>query len=849
MKKIISLLAVCALLATTLFALSAQATPYTEYPYIYEDLENGTPANFGLLSNSTGAVHGVKADPTGRSGYVYGVSIAPKDANYSFVEAVKIQDIPVVMGSTMKSSLMVYMATGTPRTNNVSVIYSLTGTTLTADGEKSDQTFNGWYEQPATINWTPGTWQKIESKVTWSKDLAYGVSGSTPLNGNTIDYDSIKIYRVLFRIGASSNAAFIVDETKLVDGADSLDFYFDEMVYEPYYQTIEDTNLRRNLLAYGDFENGKTTGFYAHNDAGVNKFLVSTKTENGNTYLNMANPDGLFAWNELEYNGAEHANIYPLPNRMYEFTFRYRVNEMYDANKTCGTATGAKGADVYFKWGVGNGTGTNEKIDLNGLYASSNWPTSKYPVEDMILLDGQWHEAKINFHFDAKTFAKPVKAGVPFRVRIVFQAHQSNMWMPMHMDMDMDDIQLIDCGPITNGSFEQASGYSVRWLNQQGAGATVNNTGYDVYGWIGDGATISSSDEVREGSDSTKSMLVQLNAGGRPLQALSLDPAESKYYKLSFWAKDATIADGESVPFALVLDRTSKAGTQSNEVYKVPDYEFYTGTYEKVSGGWIYNENIMDTQQWRMTNEWQYFETYIYSEFPFISGKENAASNLILPRQPFMYFLYNGSNPAGATYYLDDVKIEKAHEPVPEASGFKVNGVANPGEKLTVSYNFADPAGHEEGASIVRVYDENGASFGSFKARGGSYTVPEQAIGKKLTFVLSPVDAEGNAGAKVSAVAETTEDWVKMFVGADFKSARLYAGKAMSGKILFASYNGKELISVDDVDVTVTEAGTLVPVSATQDFDLTDATYVKVFFWNGLTDVVPLTTAVKADIK
>ena len=129
------------------------------------------------------------------------------------------------------------------------------------------------------------------------------------------------------------------------------------------------------------------------------------------------------------------------------------------------------------------------------------------------------------------------------------------------------------------------------------------------------------------------------------------------------------------------------------------------------------------------------------------------------------------------------------------------------------------------------------------------YIVPEQAIGKKLTFVLSPVDAEGTAGATVSANAETTEDWVKMFVGADYKSARLYAGKAVSGKILFASYNGKELVSVDDVDVTVTEAGLLVPVSATEDFDLTDADSVKVFFWDGLTDIMPLTTSVKAMIK
>jgi len=852
MKKIISLLAVCALLATTLFALSAQATPYTEYPYIYEDLENGTPANFGLLSNSTGAVHGMKADPTGRSGYVYGVSIAPKAANYSFVEAVKIQDIPVVMGSTMKSSLMVYMATGTPRTNNVSVVYSLTGTTLTADGEKSDQTFNGWYEQPATINWTPGTWQKIESKVTWSKDLAYGVSGSTPLNGNTIDYDSIKIYRVLFRIGANNNSAFIVDESKLLNDASTLDFYFDEMTYEPYADTSAPViPADYNKLTFSTFDNpyanghGFNAGYAMSTDAGTARALFTSKSdspayEGAGSYLNIANPDGLYAFNQFMINQQNHANILWSANHMYELSFWFRANEMFTQTNTTATS-GHLGIKLQMT------SGTLNTTDVNGLTGLEDW--ASIPHTNVLPIDQQWHKVTVNFQFELKTFAEFYRNGVPMQIGLIPYVNPSNRWDTVHMDIDIDDLVIRDLGPLTNGDFETGAGKSVR-VRSSGGTPSISAENHNLFGWNTGGNAIEHSSDVRANADSgsTKSAKVTITTASANIsQGLALEK-DIPRYKMSFWAK-ADVADGESKPFALVLDRSATTTEQAQEYYDTPNYEFYTGKYEVLkTDSWSYG-NVLPTQTWRLTNEWQYFETYISNEFGVIPGHEAVSTQFIKPRQPMMYFVVDGGNPAGVTYYLDDVKLEGAPKEMPEASGFKVNGVAAPGEKLTVSYDFADPAGHEEGASIVRVYDEDGASFGSFKARGGSYTVPEQAIGKKLTFVLSPVDAEGNAGAKVSAMAETTEDWVKMFVGADFKSARLYAGKAMSGKILFASYNGKELISVDDVDVTVTEAGTLVPVSATQDFDLTDATYVKVFFWNGLTDVVPLTTAVKADIK
>ena len=860
MKKMLSLLAACAMLLTVLCAVPAQAAPYAEYPYVYEDLENGSPADFYLMNNSTGATQARVADPTERSGYVHKVNIAPReDVTYSFVDAAKVKDIPVVMGSTMKASLMVYMANGTPGTNNISIVYNITGTTLTPDGEKSEQTFNGWFEQPGSINWNVGEWTKIENTVTWSKSLAYGVSGATPIGENTIDYDSIKIYRILFRIGAGNNKEFIVDSTKLMEGAENLEFYYDEMIYEPVAKTnVETLEYGKNLFTYGTFENEQPIGFFANNDGGANKFVSTVKTGvspvdgNEGTYLNIANPDGGFAWNQLEYIQGEHSTIRYLPNRMYSFTFWYRVNELYDQNNTCGynpaVSTEPSVADVYFKWGIGNGTGASEKLDLNGLYTSSTWPTGKYPHEDVLILDGQWHQASINFSFDSKTFAEPLFRGTPFRATIVFQAHQSSMWTPMHMDMDMDNIQMIDHGPITNGDFETGSGYAVRWLNSQGTGAAATNTGYGVFGWLPDGCTLAQSDEVRANPDSgsTKSMKVTLNAGGRPLQALSLDKSPTNRYKLSFWAKDATLADGESVPFAVVLDRDTKVDEpQAAEIYKVPDFEFYFGKNEKVSGGWVYNKSVMETQSWKLTNRWQYFETYISNEFPVKEGMENADGKFILPRQPFMFFLYNGSNPAGASYYLDDVKLENAPVEAPEATNFTVNGVADQGKKVSVFYDFVNPLGADEGASIVRVY-ANGASVGSFKARGGSFEIPEFAIGKALTFELLPIDVNGAAGEAISTMnVETSCDWSAMYMK-NYNAVKVYAGESVVGKMIFASYKGNQLLDVKVVDVDIKEGGNQNVAAA--DLVLDGATRVKAMFWNNLTSEKPILAPEEANL-
>ncbi len=851
MKKLISIFAVCALLATVLCAVPASATPYSAYPYIYEDLENGAVEGFGLRSNSTGAVHGMTKDPTGRSGNVYRVSIAPDSTkNFSFVEAVQNKNIPVVMGTTMKSSLMVYMATGTPRTNNVSIVYNLSGTTLNTDGSKSDQTFNGWFEQPLNITWNVGSWQKLESIVAWSESLAYGVSGSTPLNGKTIDYDSIHMSAIYFRIGVGNNSGFIVDESKLVDGAESLDFYFDEMTYEPYADTSAPTiPANYNKLTYSTFDNPYqnghqfNAGYMISNDAGANKALLASKAESpaydgAGAYLNISSPNGCYAFNELMINQQEHANILWSANHMYEISFWFRANEMVTASNTTATS-GHLGIKLQMT------SVSLNTSDVNGLTGLENW--AALPITNVLPIDKQWHKVTANFQFELKTFAELYRNGVPLQLVLIPYVNPANRWDTVHLDIDMDDLIIRDLGPITNGDFETGAGAAIRVCSSGGT-PSISSANYSIFGWNTGSNSVMQSDDVRANADSgsTKSLKVTIGSEGDNVsQGLALEKAIPRY-KMSFWAK-ADVADGESKPFALVLDRSATTTEQAQEYYDTPNYEFYTGKYEVLkSDSWNYG-TVLPTQTWRLTNEWQYFETYISNEFGVIPGHESVSTQYIKPRQPFMYFVIDGGNPSGATYFLDDVKLEGAPAEMPEIANLAVNGVANPDETLSVSYDFVNPLGYDEGASIVRVYAD-GATIGSFKARGGSFTVPEMAIGKTLTFEVTPFDAAGNAGLALTATAATTSDWAKMYIGDDFVSARLYTGKPMSGKLIFAAYNGKELTSVEAVDVSAANACTLVNVN-TKEFTLENATRVKVMFWDGTVNAVPYTLSEETNIE
>ncbi len=847
MKRIISSILALTLVLTLVLCVPVNATPYSGYPFIYEDFENGTPIEtMGFQpSGVTVGERVITKDPTGRSGYVYKTEIDTTKSTVAMPQfMIYANNTKISLGTTTKSSVMIYFANGVPAVNKLSIVHSLKCTNQAADAN-----WIGWYERALTPTWSKGNWAKYEVDVTWTKDLAYGTSGSTQVAAadmSTLDWSTLRMYQYYFRFGDGKSSLFTTDTMNA--GETMLTMYFDEFTFEPVYNTTApEVAYGENLLAYGDFTNGATTGFRMGTDAGDKKAVITVKstspaTDYSGNYINIKNPEGTVAFNEIEWDQNSNVTSMLKPNHMYELRFKYRINAMKDAGQSTSYTAGtnaASTAGIAYKWGIDRASNMTSKeyYDANGYYHASTRRYAASYQANCLVADGAWHDYKFAWKYDFKTFMLPSFDGGVATTRII-PYFGTNMWAS-YIDMDFDDFMLVDCGPIVNGDFETGTGEALRWTSAASAsnttgGATAARVVYPVYGWNVDGnGSISQSNEVRANSGSTKSALVTLNAGQGLWQFIGLDSTETNRYKLSFWAKGNNLADGETADICFYLDRDAKVDGQTNEVYSVPDYQFYTGKNQMVQGGWVLGQAV---KEWKLTNEWQYYETYIDVDFNVISGRESLLNKYVIARQPMMKFLIN--NAGAGSFYIDDVKLEGATAIAPEVSNYSVIGTANPGKTVTTAYDFTNGLGNADANTVVRVY-ANGASVGSFKANGGTFTIPEAAIGKTLEFKLLPVDAEGNVGAVYNATAATTDNWTKIYVDNDLNSVRAYAGKATTGKVIFAAFSDDELIDVDVVDADITKAGTLTSV-ASEDFVTTGADKVKIMFWNDVVAAKPL---------
>ena len=318
--------------------------------------------------------------------------------------------------------------------------------------------------------------------------------------------------------------------------------------------------------------------------------------------------------------------------------------------------------------------------------------------------------------------------------------------------------------------------------------------------------------------------------------------APDRLYKLSFRAKGIGLE--RYMPLAVQLDR-NVATESAYDVWDVPTYEYYTGTREVCTS---YTADVKANQEWKLTNEWQTYTCYISNSFGLKEGKTAAdgiyGTSSSIPRLPIMYWNID-NNPVGLTYLIDDVKLESVNT-FPFVSNVQVNGKVIPGKEVTVSYDYESTLNLADTYTTVRVYsvDANGqrASLGTFKATE-SFTIPETAIGKTLEFDVLPIDADKICGYSVTATAADAGNWAKLYVEDDY-AARAYASEDTTATVIFAAYNGKELVDAKTVDVALV-ANTKADIAVPADFVTTDATSVKVMLWNSLTGVTPLCEAVE----
>jgi len=340
--------------------------------------------------------------------------------------------------------------------------------------------------------------------------------------------------------------------------------------------------------------------------------------------------------------------------------------------------------------------------------------------------------------------------------------------------------------------------------------------------------------------------------GGGGSAAQGLQMKQDGLYKLTFRAKG--LSNTTPAPFALVLDR-NVSSRYTYDVWDTPIYEYYYGTHKMVEGSW---NGAIEGQEWYLTNEWQTYTCYIDTSFGLLEGKTledakayhtksdgtQAYDGTTMPRLPVMYWSVNG-NPVGTEYLIDDVALEAVNT-FPVISNVKVNGKLIPGKEVSVSYDYVSATGAKDAYTTVRVFAvENGqrTAVGSFKY-DESFVVPETAIGKTLVFDVLPIDENFTCGLSVTASA--TEDagaWAKLYVEDDY-SVRAYSSSDATATVIFAAYNGKELVSAKAVPGVSLTANTKADIPVPADFAADGATSVKVMLWNNVTAATPLCEAV-----
>ncbi len=832
MKKVLSFVLAAAMLVSLFCAVPAQAKPYAEYPLVFEDFEDGT-----VGTTAGGGAKWVSGGANGSNGAVH-VSLT----------GVQNQDItipcttPVQPDATVKFSTWVKMANTEVTKDNVSfIIYGRANFPKTdaaiAGEEASDYaTVTGWEQVYASnAGLKMGEWVYVSYEFKWDGSLTAfppaGYGGST--DGETIaaSADVVGFDRICLRVanGGTSGAASKVS---------SMDFYLDDITYEFIPDNFAETDaIGKNIVNGGDLN---TTADMSKFGIGGSPSIVASTSEDpapdGSAgYLKLQPTNGAVYWPQLSQNMTWE------PNHMYHVSYYMRLDTPKDTDKT--TATVLQG-----------NAGQEKEVELSsvgGWLYQSALPTLRIPdtngfntdypgrvFYEVANFDNGWQKVDYYFVHEYRTIANQ-----QFNTCLRLFANK-NQNVQCNVSFSLDAYKIIDMGAVSNGNFETEVPNALVYKNKQ-------DTKQSVLGWSASASTLSYSDDAAEGN---KSMQVSVTgAGGSATQGIEMAP--DRLYKLSFRAKGIGLE--RDMPLAVQLDR--KVTTESAyDVWDVPTYEYYTGTHEVCTS---YTADVKANQEWKLTNEWQTYTCYISNSFGLKEGKTaedamyyGAKSNndptlvyrgTSIPRLPIMYWNID-NNPVGLTYLIDDVKLESVNT-FPAVSNVQVNGKVIPGKEVTVSYDYESTLNLADTYSIVRAYsvDANGqrASIGSFKATEG-FIVPESAIGKTLEFEVLPVDANKICGMAVTTAAADPGKWAKLYVEED-NATRAYSSEDTTATVIFAAYNGKELVDVETVENVVLTANTKADIAVPADFVTTDATSVKVMLWNSLTGVAPLCEAVE----
>ncbi len=852
MKRILSISLALAMLLTACCVPYVYAEAENGNPYVYMDFEED---NVSELSSNQVLVGGFSAKAWkagGANGTKGCISYTQKAGQ---AEELVNTEFAFELGKTYRVSAWVRYVTDL---KGYTPVVSFFLNTKAKSGE------DAWKEQAMTKKAAIGEWNYYTCDFVWDGSVWAKIDGAfTPTTSDPAD----KPMQFRLRIGSAGGGLY--EELKKIDPykddtSFAAQFDIDDLMVEPLVEKpdAEETAGLYHVqkLTYSTFDNPYpgnlifSSGYQMSNDAGANKaqFIstaVSPATADSGAYLNIKSPEGAYAFNEFMINKDEHADILWSANHMYEISFKFRSHNMVTKNNTTATS-----GHMAIKIQANNATLTT--TDVNGLSGIEAWPIM--PNMNVLPLDGQWHDIKLPFKFELKTFAELYRNGVPLQIGLIPYINAANRWDAVNLDIDIDDLYICDLGPVTNGDFETGAGSATRTFRGT---ATPSHSvkQYDVFGWNAEKATAEQSTNVREDAKGKNSMKVSVSEnGGNVWQGIALEK-DVETYRVSFWAKGPdSLQDGEEIPFAMVLDRNADVTEQAQEYYDTPNFEFYTGTDSVIkSDTYSYSDADREAQEWKLTNQWQFYTCEVSNVFDAIPGHENVNTSKIKPRQPFMYFDVNG-NGAQTEYFIDDFVLEEATEKAAFAYPYLeevslASGEVVSGETVTASYSYVSDSDMAEKETVARlmISEKNAnawATLQTVSANGGEvcFVLPASAVGKDAKIVFSPVDENNLFGAtetlelgeikEAFTVTPVISGWdeINSVVNAAAKvEINLSSIESQNVTVILAVYNEKNKMVASAVSAKNVTYGDSVTIPVSASFAGTDAKHAKLFVWSG----------------
>ena len=690
MKKIISLVMTMTMLLSVFCCIPAKANIYEGYPYLSLDFEDSNSVkelqSAGVLGGNLGSTW--KEDGVAGSKGCVTVTDKVKWGN----ENIYLPK-PLTIGRTYRMSMWVRVNLDDFEGQTAAVNTILyTASAVNGGSAYKSVSLSGKIE--------PNKWCYVSGEFLWDGYAHDEKAGATnPVNPEAQ-------MRACPRMGTTGGTLYMalskLDKYK-DDPSFAVSYDMDDIIFEPVPVEKEVQKYDDSFVLAADFDEGKTHGL-----GGISSIVDDPERGKvGYGEFNVGSFATITAYNAIKV------------NHMYKISaWIKRIDDL------C-----VFGGDTTQVACIGN---PEDRVDYTNIAPTVKWPTVY--AKDRIDKQNEWTYFEFYLNYEARTF-DAFHPSTGFRIGNLAASKNKTGRNEIGLEgvkVYIDDYMIQDLGLVTNGDFEQGE-TSVHRIAETNQEAKTDA----VLGWTATDATVVVSNDVRADAEteSTKSMQVNITAdGGKAYQGAFLE--NNMDYKISFWAKGEGLADGETKPMKLVLDRKVPT-VHAKDVYEVLDYE-------KIGDEWL------------LTNEWQLFECYYTTEFTTDVAADKLGN--AVPRMPFMY-LEVDENKAGTKFLVDDFEIVDANYvapdnryPYPRVELVELEAVDGfvDGGKVTFEYDFISEFDRMEGKTVVRIWssydNQNWFIYDHIIGQFGcaEYIIPEETIGRYLKAEILPVEENGD---------------------------------------------------------------------------------------------------------